>query len=233
MSLISRIPKIGCEILPKIVSAATSDDVEINLVALSCLQKLLITKTTNFDVYRFLYKEDILNKLLKNTTTNSSETISLTSNICRLITRKLNIQEQKDILQNYSSVLEGNILDSDIALIDGIMISLNPDIELKNKELITNLYKIAISLNPSVRLASCHLIAVLINKMKLNEEYEQILQFLKDNIQHCLDSAEEKIEVKKAAAYLLNWLTISLVKSGSKNSQDFLNYVCIIFQVSF
>lgn len=151
-----------------------------------------------------------------------------------MITRKLNLQEQKEVIQNYSRILEGDVSECDIALIDGIMIALRPDIELKNNELIKNLYKIAVeSLNTTARLASCHLIAVLINKIKLTHEYEQIIQFLKDNINNSLNSPEETIEAKKAVSTLLNWLTASLVKRGNANSQDFLNYVRKLFYFDY
>ena len=118
------------------------------------------------------------------------------------------------------------VSDTDVALIDGFLISLHPDVKLNTDNLVRNLYKLAVkSPNAAARDAACKLTAVLLNKMKENEDYELIMQFLKKNISNCLESKEIEIEVKQAHCVLLRWLTKSLVMKGSANSQDFLNYV--------
>ena len=230
LTSVAKIPKIGREILPKFIDAATSDNIEVNLAALSCLRKLLTVKIADFDIHRFLHERDTIRRLLASNIPHSDERTILVSRISNLVVRKLNVQEQKATLERYSRLLEGIFSDNDVPLIDGVLISLHPDVELRSNLLIKNLYEVAVkSQYLTARVAACKLIAVMINKMKNNKDCEHILQFLKENISGCLESNETQIEDKKAHCVLLRWLTKSLVMKGTVNSQDFLDYVCIMF----
>ncbi|XP_033219527.1 MMS19 nucleotide excision repair protein homolog isoform X2 [Belonocnema kinseyi] len=225
LTMVAKIPKVGCEILPKLIDTATSQNIEVSLAALSCLRKLLTIEITDFDIHRFLDKRDTINRLLATSIPRSDQWTYLVSNISRLIIRKMNAQEQKAALEGYNRVLEGVISDSDVCLINGVLISLHPDVELRSNVLVKNLYEVAVKSQISVtRVAACKLIAAIINKMKDNKKCEHILQFLKENISGCLESNEIKIENKKAHCVLLRWLTKSVVMKGTANSQEFLDY---------
>lgn len=230
MTSLAKIPKVGCEILPKFIDAATSENIQVNLAALCSLRKLLTAEITDFDIHRFFHERDTINRLLATSIPHSDQWTCLVSNISRLVVRKMNVQEQKAVLEGYTRVVEGIISESDISLIYGVLISLHPDVELRSNVLIKNLYEVAVTSQISAaRVAACKLIATVINKMKNNKNCELILQFLKENISGCLKSNETQIEDKKAHCVLLRWLTKALVVKGTANSQEILDYVCITF----
>ncbi|XP_034949031.1 MMS19 nucleotide excision repair protein homolog [Chelonus insularis] len=228
LAAISKLSNIGPKILMIFNEIVTSDDAEMRLFSLNCIQTMLQSENFEYDVHEYLFKNcRILSRILDHERINinkHAEEISVISQILKLILRKLNAEEQKmvvdDHLKNFQDKMEENI-----QLIEGLITPLmSCNIYHYFDFLIERLLYITINgTHENNRLISCKLSASLINKMT-NDQLERVLNIIREMVVDILENSDDDMEKKKAAVMLNIWCTKALITKGHIKSQEFLDY---------
>ncbi|XP_026830696.1 MMS19 nucleotide excision repair protein homolog isoform X2 [Ooceraea biroi] len=225
---IAKLQKLGCAILRKIVAMLTNDtNVEICITILLNIQKLITSRTFDFNAHQFLYQEcHVIDKLTSYKTDVAGHKM-LISNVCQLIARNLTIEEQRAIVAKYAAALSTRIRDTDVRVdaIMNLLIPLRRDINLNiNRDMVGNLYDLAIS-SSSVDMneATCKFLSVLLNKMEA-ADLDEIVPYLEDKLSSNLKT-DIAIELKQHAVSFYIWMTKALITRGYWKSQYFLESI--------
>ncbi|XP_054016831.1 MMS19 nucleotide excision repair protein homolog [Hylaeus anthracinus] len=233
LAAVAKTYELGIEVLPRVVSQTNAVNFEISFTALTCLHRLVATKSIDYDVQHYLHNEcNIIEKLVAFNIDPTDQRLHLILCICRLIVRNLTVEEQQKIINKYAPVLSEKISETNAALIMNIFIPLRPNVDLTiNLSLLENLYNLALNNNYSnIRCITSKFIAVILNKMNDdNECFQHVLLYFKEKINNNLES-NISIEIKKASASLQIWLTKAIITKGSGNVENFLNELSNIFK---
>lgn len=232
LAAVAKTYELGIEVLPRIVSQINAVNFEISFTALTCLHRLVATKSINYDIRHYLHNEcNIIEKLAGLNISPTDQRLNLILHICQLIVRSFMFEEQQKIVNTYAPVLSKQILESNAVLIMNIFIPLRPNIDLSiNLNLLENLYNLALnSIHSNIRFITCKFIAVILNKMNDDDEcFQHVLSYFKEKINNNLKS-DIGSEAKKVAAFLQIWLTKAIITKGSCNVEIFLDEVCKYF----
>lgn len=223
---IAKLRELGCVILPKVVAMLTNDvNTDVCITILLNIKTLIASKTSDFNVHEFLYKEcHIIDKLFSYET-NVVDRKMLICNLCQLIVRNLTSNEQRAIVAEYATALNTKIPETDVAVIMNLLIPLRNDIRLDvNNSTVENLYNLAISSRSSdIRQTTCAFLSVLLNKME-SVDLDRIVPYFEDEISNNL-KANIDVELKRHTVHLQIWITKALVTRGYARSQYFLENV--------
>ncbi|XP_031843171.2 MMS19 nucleotide excision repair protein isoform X1 [Nomia melanderi] len=233
LAAVAKTYKLGIEVLPYIVSQMNAINPEISFTALTCLQRLVATKTIDYDIQHYLHNEcSIIEKLTAINMSPVDWRLDLILNICRLIVRSLTFEEQESIVNKYSDILSKSISETDAVLIMNIFIPLRQNVNFTlGPDLLDNLCNLALSnTHSNVRSTTCKFIAVVLNKMNDHSEcYQRVLLYFKEKIDISLQS-NTNIDVKQAAVLLQIWLTKAVITKGSCDVEIFLNKLMNLFK---
>lgn len=233
LAAVAKTYELGIEVLPRIVSQINAVNFEISFTALTCLHRLVATKSINYDIRHYLHNEcNIIEKLAGLNISPTDQRLNLILHICQLIVRSFMFEEQQKIVNTYAPVLSKQILESNAVLIMNIFIPLRPNIDLSiNLNLLENLYNLALnSIHSNIRFITCKFIAVILNKMNDDDEcFQHVLSYFKEKINNNLKS-DIGSEAKKVAAFLQIWLTKAIITKGSCNVEIFLDELSNIFK---
>lgn len=223
---IAKIPELGPVILPNVVSVGKSENLEKSIAALSCLRKLVATRSEAFSIQNFLYKDCNFIDLSVSTDTNDPiQKLTLIASICRSIVRKLDIKDQQMVVNKYSTVISDNLSENNVVLLEGLLTPLQRNVRIENTlNLLKNLLHLAINgSSSSSKQVSSKLISLLINKQNEDNNLQIMLNMLTECVKSILEYRESDSSLKESAVVLNTWLTKALVVRGSKNSQEYLD----------
>ncbi|XP_078052901.1 MMS19 nucleotide excision repair protein isoform X2 [Augochlora pura] len=223
LTAVAKMYKLGTEVLPHIVFQTNATNPEISFTALTCLHRLVATKSIDYDIHNYLHNQcSIIEKLVAIDISPLDQRLDLILNISRLIVRNLTFEQQQSIVDKYVTALNTSILESKAVLIMNIFIPLRLNVNLMlTSDLLQNLCNLALNnIHSNVRLTTCKFIAVVLNKMNDSSEcFRRVLSYFKEKISVSLE-ANICIE---AAASLQIWLTKAVITRGSYDVEIFLN----------
>ncbi|KAF7991361.1 hypothetical protein HCN44_002923 [Aphidius gifuensis] len=238
LTSIAAIPSVASTILPKIIDQTATITDDINSTALLCIERLVqLDNYEEFKIHNYLQNNcKIIDRLIKSSADVNHKNIHIISRICCLIMRKLDIDEQKNVInQHYNSqVLQ---LSKQIVLLEGLITPLHSSVLFLHDvdSLLDNLLNICLeNQEEQSTLSSCKLVAVLINKMEENIKFGKHLNIFHEKIVDILETTHDGeddemkgksnvCEIKKLAVVLLAWITKGLIIKGSSRAQDFLD----------
>lgn len=228
MSVLAKESEIGYSVLPKIIQIAVSDSSSLNGVALDCLNNLC-SKGADFDIHRYLYENGCMKSLIAQYPTASDKKQKLISTMCRSILRKLNIDEQQQIFNEYLDKLQNNLTDENVLLFELVVVPMDGQV-VRSVNVKTYFHKLTTvamkSENACAKLASVKLVAVLIHKLAETDFLETYIKPARKNLVDILKS-DDPVEVKRAAVVFHTWLTKSLVVGGfSSLATECITDVC-------
>ncbi|XP_063979262.1 MMS19 nucleotide excision repair protein homolog [Diachasmimorpha longicaudata] len=226
VSSVAKIPDLGPEILPSILGVAVSGDFESSSAALSCLQRLLLDDQGEYDLHNCLVHDcRAVERLVESVGDGNIERMRLVSNICCLIVRKLKPEAQEVVVGKHFSTLRSRISEN-IVLLEGIITPLAPEvIKTIPIDFLEQVFEISLkSPYEEYRLSACRLVATLVNKIREGETLGRHLNIFKEILTQILEGNDGDGK-KRAAVMMLIWLTKGLILGGSRESQDFLDYL--------
>ncbi|KZC14978.1 MMS19 nucleotide excision repair protein like protein, partial [Dufourea novaeangliae] len=233
LAAVAKTYKLGTEVLPHIVSQTNAINPEISFTALTCLHRLVGTKSIDYNVQHYLHNEcNIIEKLAAMGLNSVDRRLDLILNICQLIVRSLTYEEQQNVVHKYAATLSENITETHAVLLMSIFIPLRQKVNLSiNLILLENLCNLALSsMYSNIRFITCKFIAVLLNKMSDSSEcFQRALSYLKEKINNSLTS-DTCVEIQQTAASLQIWLTKAIVTKGSYDVEIFLNELTNLFK---
>lgn len=226
---ISTIPELGPKILPTVVSMITSHNTVESAASLSCLRGLVESRHDSFNIQLFLYRDcDVLDSLVASATSDKSASeLSVVESTCRQIVRELDVNDQQTVVDKYAAVLSNNLSENNLFLLKGMLWPLRRNVHIENSvEFLENLSRFAIGESDRLRRdLAVDIISVLINKQNEDENFRTISKSLMDCIKSILGSKESSISLKESAIALNRSLMKALIIRGSKNSQEYLDFV--------
>ncbi|XP_057321632.1 MMS19 nucleotide excision repair protein [Microplitis mediator] len=226
---ISTLSCIGTTTLPILVDIITSDDNDMSLASLNCLYKIVSSDNCDFDVHKFLYERcDVVARLLTITSV-FKQNRKIISDILPLIIRKLNVEQQREIISNFVGIVTG-ILDCNVETLESVATPLMPcNIFFYSEDKFVEVFRKLVDCSikykdDKIKMSSCRLISTFVNKMEASPCLERFLNSLRELILEILESDDSDLDCKKSAVILHTWVTKALTASGNRRAQDFIDY---------